>query len=926
MNPNEILSKLFSDPSVASGLGGLFSDFQSQNIAGNGGALDLSAYTRQGFQGYNFDKGGVVGDKEKRVARSEAERIIEEMGMDLSDYAKYRDLVIHHETGGTFDPKQLQMDNGPGRGLFQFEKDSAKTAAERLKTYYKNRGEVPEWLNDVEDATTLTPAQQEILFTGQMMAKVKDKEKGYKVRLSGTFNRDKWETEDFTEAWIDNHNKTVGSERKDRIAKFRRDAKILGDKAGSLFTSEVFTPFVSSEAKHRNVDPLAFLNAGVVPEAGLGGLFKEIGKGAKKFWKKPFKTLGQGLLEGVKGSGDFLLSGLGMGDVINDSFVDKDKTLSTIADVSGVVGRTALDVFVPGAGTALGQIGGAINSGVNNGRANRQMEAQQAQFNNSAQGGMQELMSILGGGFTGMGPQQNPMGLLSSLFGGSFDNGGIVESVPEGLEAIQTERYRGHTEQIVLPDGMITDVNATKSHEKMEDGEVTDVVPEGTYIASSRPSMKFKRSELEDIIFGYKSMPYEEHAKGRVPEKISAADIIPKGQKKILPSEYAKRIKKTFEVRNQDDMFTNAANTENLASRIPYLEVLVGLGERNREKEQAKDTEEFRYGGYVKPRKASAGLIAGIGSALGVVGGITTGIGQMANIKAQKKALEARQAALARLSGNLSGYNTAGMAAGIAGQLAQETSLPSLNLDYSRLENFDTSTPQSFIDAQAAPNVDIASMIDRLGNRGGIAALANINAQSTNSRNAAAQQAFSQQRSADFNIANTITQGENREEEYNNNLRQQEVAARNNVFNNIAGQVQGGLQNQANIDSQMFSAETDFALQRAGLVGQGAAAVGNTITGIGGVLNSSADQFSDLFGSLGGGSAGGGAFNQAQGPAQTMSRQDILGSFNLPQNIINPLPQTTLNTSPLPDLNARYFPTDLFGNNSNLFPTNLFRR
>jgi len=907
-NYGEILSKLFKDQDTASGIGNLFSGFQEQNAMGNGGAMDLNSYSTNAFQGYNFKNGGVVemynkggvteGEIESRQ-ESPAEKVLSELGMDVGAYRKYRDLVINHETGGTFDPKQKQVGGGPGRGLFQFEADSAKTAAKRLKTYFANKNlPSPEFLEGVSDATELSPDEQELLFAGQMMDKIKDSEKGgFKVRLNKTFNRDSWEEDDFADAWINNHNKTQGVERADRINKFKSDSKVIFDKAGSLTTRETqITPFVDENALM--AQDFDFMQYADNPDkAFLGKLIKEIGKGAKRFIKQPLKTIGKGLGELGKGVADTSLSLIGAGDVINNSYLDRDKTLGNIANVTGTVARTGLDFLVPGAGAALGAVGGALNGAAQNNQANKQQREAQEGFNNSAAGGMQELMGLLGGGFSGMGmgQQQNPMAMLSSLFGvGQFENGGIINAIPEGLEGVQAEKYRGKIEKLILPDGMIADSNAKKSHERMDDDEVTDVLPGGSYIASSRPNMKLSRDKMENIIFGYKSLPYEEHAKGKVPELVTAADIIPTKKKKVLPSEYAELIKKTFPVYDHDDMFTRAANTENMASRAPYLQVLVELGENKRQTIESASGQ-FKYGGYVKPRKALNGL------ALGAIGQGANLLGGILNLGSQRKELKNQEQSFYDLNKRLQAINNTSMGVGIAGQLAQDTTMQDYKSDFSRLENFNTGTPQSFIDAQAAPNVDVASMIDRLGDRGGIAALANLNKQTTDSRNNAAINARNRQQQLDFDIANRITQGENQDRDRNTNLRHQETSARNNVFNNIAGQIQGGLQNDASLQSNAYNITSELGMQRAGLTGQGLAMAGNAMGNIAGMAM--ADPNYSANSSLFGGSS---QIPQAQGPAQTMDRNQILNLF--PQNSFTPPAHPGLNTVPtIPNYNSPYF-------------------
>lgn len=77
--------------------------------------------------------------------------------------------ISWHETGGTLDPKILQKGASEkigGKGLYQYEPESLKTAINRAKNYFKSTGEdTPKWLTDVNttDATTLDAETQSSL-------------------------------------------------------------------------------------------------------------------------------------------------------------------------------------------------------------------------------------------------------------------------------------------------------------------------------------------------------------------------------------------------------------------------------------------------------------------------------------------------------------------------------------------------------------------------------------------------------------------------------------------------------------------------------------------------------------------------------------------------------------------------------------------
>ncbi len=132
--------------------------------------------------------------------------------------------------------------------------------------------------------------------------------------------------------------------------------------------------------------------------------------------------------------------------------------------------------------------------------------------------------------------------------------------------------------------------------------------------------------------------------------------------------------------------------------------------------------------------------------------------------------------------------------------------------------------------------------------------MANQQATSTANRNAAATNAFFQDRNLRLGLDQTITGINNQELQYNNVIRQQEVANRNSVFANIAGQIQGNLQNRGSIASNAFNTSTNLQLGRAGVEGAGLASFGQTASNIGGVVASGA--FDGLFGNNRGGTGG----------------------------------------------------------------------
>lgn len=97
-------------------------------------------------------------------------------GYNPSSMKEALNKIAWHETGMTLNPKQLQGNDPtkPGKGLYQFEKDSLATAIQSAKNFYKSTGEpVPDWINNLNttDATTLSASQQSSLAALNMVQK-----------------------------------------------------------------------------------------------------------------------------------------------------------------------------------------------------------------------------------------------------------------------------------------------------------------------------------------------------------------------------------------------------------------------------------------------------------------------------------------------------------------------------------------------------------------------------------------------------------------------------------------------------------------------------------------------------------------------------------------------------------------------------------
>jgi hypothetical protein len=91
-------------------------------------------------------------------------RFSEERGIPISEIERVADRIAYHESAMTMDPKIKQQGGGPGRGLFQFEPDSLKTANQRAINFYKKYGEKsPFKVPEDYDASKLS-AEDQIAF------------------------------------------------------------------------------------------------------------------------------------------------------------------------------------------------------------------------------------------------------------------------------------------------------------------------------------------------------------------------------------------------------------------------------------------------------------------------------------------------------------------------------------------------------------------------------------------------------------------------------------------------------------------------------------------------------------------------------------------------------------------------------------------
>lgn len=181
-----------------------------------------------------------------------------------------------------------------------------------------------------------------------------------------------------------------------------------------------------------------------------------------------------------------------------------------------------------------------------------------------------------------------------------FGSLGDIENA-QPIVHIQTEKG----EAAVMADGGIVDVKAKVLHDFMNKDKVTDVFPEGTFIASSRKNNSLKKDKAEKIVLGHTPVVYDEFENEGEPKEVKMSDIFVK--KEQTPAELAKIIAKKFKTVNKlNDVYSAVTNEENKIGRLPYLMKLIEMTEKKKgiketqEQEMAEAPLQEKAGGYVK--------------------------------------------------------------------------------------------------------------------------------------------------------------------------------------------------------------------------------------------------------------------------------------------------------------------------------------
>ena len=272
------------------------------------------------------------------------------------------------------------------------------------------------------------------------------------------------------------------------------------------------------------------------------------------------------------------------------------------------------------------------------------------------------------------------------------------EYIPtENLIPIQTEM----DELIVLPTGDITPVMATKKHTKMDESEVTDVTPEGSYILSAHGDVKIYKDEADSVITELGIKPYRLGYAQEKPTEKTLSSLM--DSKKMSPADLGAKVMKQFPIWKTNNIFEASANMENKTNRKPYLEGIIQLSELDRYRKGLIQPEQMKNGGMVMRRSflpsiQDGGLIAA-GS------GLLQGIMGLVGAEQQRKEAQRAYGDITRLvnqssqtQGDLLGL---GAGFGIASTLAQDPTVDYLQLDPSYVRQMEYRTPMGLRESMA---------------------------------------------------------------------------------------------------------------------------------------------------------------------------------------------------------------------------------
>jgi hypothetical protein len=404
---------------------------------------------------------------------------------------------------------------------------------------------------------------------------------------------------------------------------------------------------------------------------------------------------------------------------------------------------------------------------------------------------------------------------------------------PQQLAPVQTESGgKGKEEMIILPSLDILPVNATMRHSKMQDDEVTDLLPENSYIASQF-GFNLKREEAANIVTEVGVKPYNIFGGNSVPLEQTLASMFDK--KEQSPSDVVRNIKKKFEIVDGNDPFTLAANDENRLNSLPYLQGVIIMSEEEKKRKAKSNTkgdgkiqveegagtypeldpsQVFANGGRVMRSNNTQNAFLGALIGGGLLQGASALYG-LYNSGKEKKEIKRIQAINEKDIDNLaekqSANNAMGAGVGIASILAQDTKIEGPQLEIQRLLQRQSQLSPDLINGMSNQYFNSAPIQDAFSNTGnfqrGVAAgalnfgQAQANANQLQYNNAAQGLERSNKFSAE--IQNII----NQQKGIDTSTANQNRAARNSQLSGLGGIGMGYFNTDSNIQGAQTNAQ-----------------------------------------------------------------------------------------------------------------------
>jgi len=407
----------------------------------------------------------------------------------------------------------------------------------------------------------------------------------------------------------------------------------------------------------------------------------------------------------------------------------------------------------------------------------------------------------------------------------------------ESLIPIQTEKK----ELIVLPDGSVVPVNAKQRHSQMTDDQVTDIVPENSYILSQFGQVDIYRSEADEVIIETENKPYNLYGVNPEPRVKTLGDIMNK--KVMKPADLGRALTTKYkQIDNAGDPYTEQTNMANKETLSKYLQALIGLSEMDKARKGIDNSMEAQMsqgqlpqmvavnGGTVMRSsnvpKAQVGLFAAAGASL-----LTGAFNYFSNRSAQKKADRNRAASLAEIAkwrNQQLGLSNTGLGIGMASVFAQDPTVDPVLQQSGYLDSMQKGLPQQFLDYQQSRNLANRPDFSGLGAQESNALNTQYYSQTLNSQSALALQA-ARDRAAMFN---QYLQAKGQIQNFNIASRTNATNATrvnaNNMISTAGGIGMGNITDRQNIETNALQSKLaannnalQFSLNRMGAENQG---------------------------------------------------------------------------------------------------------